>query len=212
MKKTSDRIAFAALIVSVIAIGVSFYTAHLQRRDFDASRSIIVQASLESKHPITEDERSNVIFEALGPDIVLQKLRLYFPKEIESRPVEILGPFKASLFRPISSLGSVLSRAVPDHPPKDTSVGGTEPINFWSIEDSIPVIIDAEYTARGELFHDRSLYGFEFIKNLFPRGKPQLNGTMPQFMGLKFVQRLSQSQDPGPFLDDLMKTKKFIFE
>jgi hypothetical protein len=214
-KATERLIAFGALLVSIVALGLSFYTIYLQRQEVERARSMILQASLLSKRAISVDELSNVGFEAIGTGITLQRLRIVFPSQIEPEPVIVLPPFKAYLLRPLQSLGATLRQAVPHHPPNEpfAYLLGGQPIGLWSVQDGMPVIIETEYTSRGELLKDRSLYDFEFVEVLPPGGKPRgASAQMPQFTDLRFLRHLGQEGDPASLVDGLMSAKKFAFK
>jgi hypothetical protein len=114
----------------------------------------------------------------------------------------------------LHNLNSTLRQAVPDHPPEEPNAYllGGQPLGLWGIQDGIPVIIQTEYIAKGELLKDTTLYDFEFFQLLRPRGKPDPFYDLPQFTNLRYIRRLSQHTEPRPLLDSLMRAKKFAFK
>lgn len=152
--------------------------------EFASSRLAIFGGQLSEKN----DE---IVISPTDPNIRLQRASVYFPPQLTDSTWDVTPPkFSVALVVLRYELETLFEKSVPRE------------VGFLKFvpEFGVPLIIDSVYTAKGQVFEDRSLYLLTSFVTVFEEDSKR---PTIQFQGLRFLERIGRDKTPHETLRGL---------
>jgi hypothetical protein len=181
-KEQQGITAFLSILLSIIAIIISLKSLSnssnalkLEQEKFERDQLIVLKGKLT-------EGNDRLLLEPLGESIAVQQAVVVFPDELDSERRLISGPsYDVPLFTLRYALEKFLSSKV-------TVSENHAAVNLGAI---VPLIIDCNYTVKGNSRSDRSVYYIDFSYVINYNELPRID-----FKGLIFGQRIAVTNEP----------------
>lgn len=178
---TSVIIAIMGIIVSIIALGVSYKGYKLSAEQYDNSKIAIYRADVAN-------DSETLILKPYSDKIYLQLADVYFPTKIsgDKQPFKVNnGDYKLYLNLVLFNLQEILKEKIT--------------INKGYVgvcQLSVPLIISSNYIYNGTVYGGRGLYGMLIDATINEFGKVTI-----KFKNIVYIRGVTSNSDPYEVLD-----------
>ena len=198
-EKASSIASILAVVMSISALAVSIKSCeqaeealNLQAKEFESQRLAVWEG-------LADDKNENISISSINQDITLHSVFITFPEGIYDSKWKISPP-KFQL--PLLDLRVRLIEKVNTRLPKK---GGYIQIG----QSHLPVLVEANYLAKGEMFYDRSIYLIDFI---YTQYDAKHKAPSIEFNSLRFLYRMKNDESFVLVLNNFKLNESILFK
>jgi hypothetical protein len=178
-EKLAALLSILAILLSIYSVVQSRAAQELAERQFQSERKLVLSGVIHDQ---------SLILQPTDDEFRLQQVYCHFPKSLDASREFISPDCKVSLLLAESRLQDLFAKRV--KPEKNQ-------IQYMPY-GVVPVVVDAQYVAENEVYHDRGFYTMSYsaIQSDEPFKRPTI-----EIRGLLFVCRLPPDIDPQAFVE-----------
>lgn len=199
-RKFSNWIALASLILAIVSMLVSIRGCAVAQDAFQLGQKQYREERLLVLQGAFSDDHSYVTLSSISEGATFLDGWAVFPKEIaESKFIIRSAEKKIDLVFPSFAMRKMVAQRRPTIPGILSAYPDTK----------LPILIEANYTSRGERYQDRSIYllGIDWV---FPDGPYDAPGI--KFTGFTFLKRLEDGKPfDGNALEEMFDSKSGFY-
>lgn len=184
-------LAYAGIVISVIAIIVSIRSCQISQEALDIQSQQAYAVNLTNYVGVYSDDNKTLSIKTTNPNVTLQSMKVYYPSEVSDMAWDVEQPsFLLHLTSPIFKIKRKVEQEIEQQEGIVKILDGGR----------IPIIIESNYLSNGSGFFEKSLYSLDFEGIIWEE-----SGRSPdiKIKGITFINRLPLTTMPTEYLDAL---------